>query len=273
MYLKGPAVLGKTQDLSIYGQLSYGIRYFDLRPKWENKDNTFYIHHGVIQGPPLSHVLDDVKRFFKKGFRELVILKFSHYDSFNNKVYKNMVTLIEKKIGKWLYSQTPLPPTRLADIKLGEFLETSGVILLVCDENYPVNNKSPGIWVYRDWDSDDPQQGDLRVFDSYSNTMSYDSMKNDQSVKFRRYKGLCKKKANVPCDLFLLSWTLTPPTDVWDVSKAANRMLGADILDFKVPNLYGYITNLLYVDYVEYARVTDVALFMNNAPFGDRKKK
>jgi len=32
MYLGGLATLGKTQDLSIYGQLADGIRYFDLRP-------------------------------------------------------------------------------------------------------------------------------------------------------------------------------------------------------------------------------------------------
>lgn len=64
MYLNNvTAVLGKTQDLSIYDQLSYGIRYFDLRPKWRN--NTFYIYHNIIDGPPLSAVLDDVRRFLK----------------------------------------------------------------------------------------------------------------------------------------------------------------------------------------------------------------
>jgi len=38
MYLTGLAVLGKTQDWDIYGQLSYGIRYYDLRPGWDGSD-------------------------------------------------------------------------------------------------------------------------------------------------------------------------------------------------------------------------------------------
>jgi hypothetical protein len=32
-----------TQDLSLYSQLSLGIRYFDLRPKLQN--GNWYLHH------------------------------------------------------------------------------------------------------------------------------------------------------------------------------------------------------------------------------------
>jgi hypothetical protein len=60
-----------------------------------------------------------------------------------------------------------------------------------------------------------------------------------------------------------LSWTLSPATGVWFGSKEPNRRLGKDILQPRIPNQYGQIVNLLYVDYVEFARVADVAIFQN----------
>ena len=60
----------------------------------------------------------------------------------------------------------------------------------------------------------------------------------------------------------MLSWTLTPPTDVWDVSRLANKQL-VDALASVGPNTSGRIVNLLYTDYVEYSRSTDVALARN----------
>ncbi|MCC5612663.1 hypothetical protein LC612_39725 [Nostoc sp. CHAB 5834] len=261
MYLSSvPASLKKTQDLSIYGQLTDGIRYFDLRPKWNN--GKLYIHHDSIIGPLLQDVLNDVQRFMKEGNKELVILKFSHYDNFSDSAYNQMVQEVKDMIGNWLYYSLP-QGKRLTDIPLENYIANKGVVLVVCDEQYPINNKSDGIYIYRDWSSDDPEIGDLRVFDQYSNTMSYSTMEEDQFKKFEQYGGNCEKSPNVSCDLFLLSWTLTPPTNVCDFSKDANRNLGSAITELKIPNQYGYIINIVYVDYVEYARVTDVCLNLN----------
>ncbi len=261
MYPGGvPESLGKTQDLSIYEQLSYGIRYFDLRPGWDGDD--FYIYHDVIKGPRFSDVLSDVRRFMAEGHRELVILKLSHYKDLNNDLYKNMVQRIKSNIDGWLFNTLPAGK-RLAEIPLSGYISNAGAVLVVCDENYPVNNPSSGIWVYRDWQTNDAARGDLRVYDQYANTTSYDAMKKDQLDKFRAYNGRCLKNQNLPCDLFLLSWTLTPPTGVWAVSKDANRNLGEVLARLNVPNSFGCVPNLLYVDYVEYARVTDVALYQN----------
>jgi hypothetical protein len=35
MYTAGLSIVAKTQELSIMGQLMNGIRYFDLRPKYD----------------------------------------------------------------------------------------------------------------------------------------------------------------------------------------------------------------------------------------------
>jgi len=85
-----------------------------------------------------------------------------------------------------------------------------------------------------------------------------------------------------PCDLFLLSWTLTPqataippwiPPTPLQLSRRANPTLGAAIRFAdppaepppppRIPNTHKRIINSLYVDYVQGARVTDVALFQN----------
>ena len=56
--------------------------------------------------------------------------------------------------------------------------------------------------------------------------------------------------------MFLLSWTLTPATDVKGYSVLPNSKLKGDIAEMKVPNRFGRVPNLLYMDYVEaiYAR-------------------
>jgi hypothetical protein len=262
MYVRGAlATFGKTQNLNLYRQLSNGIRYFDLRPKWAG--GTLYVHHGGVSGPALSEIIDDVQRFMREGHRELIVLKFSHYDKFDDDAYVTLVMLLQEKLGDWLY-RTPLVNRRLADIPLREFLRDSGVILAVCDEDYPVAIPAAGIWVYRDYNSASVQLGDLRVYDKYSASMDYQVMRDGQLEQFRRYDGRCASpNTGLPCDQFLLSWTLTPPTGVWHVSKKANRHLGAVMAEIPTQNLHGRSINYLYVDYVEYSRATDVAMFMN----------
>jgi hypothetical protein len=63
------------------------------------------------------------------------------------------------------------------------------------------------------------------------------------------------------------STQLRSTTDVWDVSKAANRILGEEMTVIPDPNGFKKIINMVYVDYVQYSRVTDVVLFQNGTPF------
>ena len=66
-----------------------------------------------------------------------------------------------------------------------------------------------------------------------------------------------------PCDLFLLSWTLTPVTNVYHYSKEANRNL-ADVMSETNANFSDKIPNILFVDYYQLARATGVAIAMTN---------
>lgn len=263
MYLgSGFSVFGKTQELSIYAQLEYGIRWFDLRPEYKANEDRFYLHHGPILGPSLDAVLDDIQRYCNWGHRELAILKLSHFDNIDTNTYRKMVQQISDKIGRWLVKSTP-QGKRLADTTLNEFVANGPAMLVVVDGNYAIDAKTDGFWVYRDWESADPARGDLRVYDIYSDTISFSSMKTNQFEKFANYTGKCKNDPNVPCDMFLLSWTLTPPTFVWLAAKEPDRELGNCMTQLVVPNRYGKIVNMLYVDYSEFARVTDVAIAQN----------
>jgi hypothetical protein len=254
------SALGKTQHKDIYDQLCYGIRYFDLRPAWHDDD--LWIFHGAAQGPRFSEVLENIQRFMQEDHRELVILKLSHYESFNDAVYAEMLKRIHDSLDPWLLRTRP-EGQRLAELPLGDLISDRGVALVVCSGDYPTTNISEGIWVYRDWDTKDPDAGHLTVFDQYSDTTNYNTMKSEQLNYFHNYDGKCTQKSNVLCDLFLLSWTLTPITGVWDTCKEANRNLGPVLADLTTPNQLGFIPIILYVDYVENARATDIAILQN----------
>ena len=258
-----PGSLGQTQDLTIYGQLSAGVRYFDLRPQWS--DGKLFIHHGPIRGPSLDDVLDDVRQFAAEGHRELIILKFSHFEAFDDAgAYPALVKQIDAKLGRWLYKLLP-QGKRLADVTLGEYVQKSPAILAVCDGSFPIDHPAAGVWVYRDWDSAHPEQGDLRVFDQYANSKSYVQMKADQFDKFESYDGKCKARPDVPCDLFLFSWTLTPMTNVRKFAAEVNPNLKPALAELTVPNRFGCVVNLLYTDYVDTAKATDAAIRLNEA--------
>lgn len=81
-YATEPQVV--TQIESIYGQLQYGIRWFDIRPMSWGSD--FYCGHFTSAGPlgsqgaygeKLDDVIDDVNKFTKEH-KELVVLRITH---------------------------------------------------------------------------------------------------------------------------------------------------------------------------------------------------
>ena len=255
--------LGKTQSLSIYDQLEYGIRYFDLRPEWTN--GKFVIHHGVINGPDLSTVLDDIRSYCLHNHKELIVIDWSHFKNFDSAVYTEFTNQLNAKIGTWQYKVALQPGQRLAHIPLSQFTQNGPCILSAIDENWAIDQPKAGFWVFRNSAAADSDKGDLVVFDQYSETADYDFMRDNQLGKFTNYDGTQENFPNLPCDMFLLSWTLTSPVGagVWPLSTAANRHLGHVIDDTVIPNDHGRIMNALYVDYVEFARVTDVGIIRN----------
>ena len=266
----GISVLAEAQDLTINQQLYAGVRYFDLRPHWTGSD--LEIYHGPIYVESVQTVLNDVQAFMATNRKELVILKVSHFDSFDTgsdgtiytgEAYSTLTSWIQARIGTWLYTSLP-EGARLGNIQLEKFLGSGGKVLVVIDEAPQVANNTTGIWTYRDWDSGDPQNGDLVVFDEYSNVTEFTNMENDQFAKFNAYNGYAQNNPSVPVDMFLLSWTLTPPVDVWFTVTAPDSSLGMEVNDVPIPNSNGKVINILYTDYSEYSRSTDTSVYLNS---------
>jgi hypothetical protein len=312
----------KTQDLTIRSQLAYGVRYFDLRPIYtgelddSNPDpEKFFTYHDVFvfgettltnfPGPLLTTVISRV-RSFMQTHKELVILKISHYKNFNQKIFDTLVGLITgaDHLGPWLFKPSDLGTgQRLAEQTTDKYLKTDeGSVLIVADidgsdgsHDYVTTHRTNGIFRYRDWYAPDPQNGDLTVFDLFTDTTDFQEMatftqddkehanlpQSDKKVprgqlpKFNWFDGKCQgsgnMRSNVVCDLFLLSWTLTPLTPEIGVGTAfvlsarANRNL-VDYLarpDYRGKNPNDLSMNLLYTDAVEFSRSVDVALVRN----------
>ena len=275
----------RTQSQSIYDQLSGGVRYFDLRPALggnELSGNVFYLYHGLVWGPALSDVVSDIQRFMQRqGCQEIVLLKFSHFWGFNDAndlIYRQFLAALNP-LSPWYYSTSLPQGKRLSEIGLNLFVSDGhGKVLVFCDYQFQnSNNVNPaGVYVYRDGAlscpqenrSTDPTQGGLVVFDCYSDTDSYSQMYGDQLGKFTNYTGKCLDKsgkyANTPCDLYLLSWTLTPPltSTPWECAIAANPNLTSAISKFG-KNQYGQNVNIIFVDYYETSFVTDVCYNQN----------
>ena len=123
------------------------------------------------------------------------------------------------------------------------------------------------------------------MFDQYSDTSDFDTMwdgqspdptytatlppippghkmKQGQKPKFEEeMTGYCPDANQTPCDLFLWSWTLTVSGACTPV-RTPNSRMGQYLRD-EGHNAYGRIINILYCDYVQYARGCDIALYRN----------
>jgi hypothetical protein len=265
-----------AQDQSVYDQLRGGVRYFDFRVLAGNPQ---YIYHGYswAKGPPLYEVLNDVQRFMADGHQEAVILKFSHFKNFagcspaqQSPDYAVFASSLYNALSPWLH-QTGSSGLHPGRVPLSELLSTGGKVIAVVDEDWATSmcsQSEPYTFVYRDWNSSTPEHGQFKVFDAYTKTFSYDTMSSDQIGKFFSYNGRMEKDPKVECDLFLLSWAIPTGIDVWEKSNRPNRDL-ANVMNSVHRNQYGLIPNILFVDYYEYARVTDTAISMTERFLND----
>jgi len=298
---------GRTQSLSILGQLEAGTRFFDIRLV-KDVVGEIRVHHDIFAADLFQKILDDI-RTFMNDHAELVILKISHFLEFNQSVFDNTVAMIrddKKGIVSWLVTRQL--EKRLGNTTVKELLGRNvGSVLVVVDKDGDTDYlaaarlapKNAGIRRYRDWYASDPQNGDLTVFDVFSDTEDFDDMatgtKPDpdkvnavlrngtrlpqgQFPKFDLFDGKCRNLApdndEVQCDMFLLSWTLTPagtrasnalfsPITTGDAAKT-NKQLVDFSAAHSAENNAKRVINLLYTDEVQGSRSVDVALIRNN---------
>lgn len=72
-------VLSQAQDLDVWHQLLYGIRFFDLRVSHNpNSAEKFWVVHNFANMNPLYRIVQDVKRFIQNS-KEIIIMDFHRF--------------------------------------------------------------------------------------------------------------------------------------------------------------------------------------------------
>lgn len=248
----GTARIAQTQNLNILDQARAGSRYYDIRIDydkgfWEDRAYLLTYHRtGRLgcSGQHLDTILDQAIIFLKQNPSETLILKFSHTRNYEEHsetdITSRVIDLI--KIDKYKsYLFTSLEQNlNIADLPLKEI---RGKIIAVFDnEYYRYINPSKGIFRYFDnmW-----ANAGLNVYDNYSNTTDYTSMKNDQLHKLSNYGGFNRQY------LFLLSWTLT--SNGWNSTEDLAREANSN-LPHELNNIYQSSNNakpnIVFIDYV-----------------------
>ncbi|HIE23366.1 MAG TPA: hypothetical protein EYP68_03965 [Candidatus Korarchaeota archaeon] len=191
----------KTQSLDIAGQLRCGSRYFDFRPVFTKSTAIFDIGHfsktndtlGIMGclGGSLDDILQDIYDFSRLNPQELIIIQFSHYydkekDSFgfSHDIENNLTNLVSTKLDSVLVKSSV--DLNLLKMNYDSIINHGNVIALFHN-------------VHTHWTKGILGDGELPIFDEYSNTSIYWEMeknqlkKLDQKVPFllgkRRLKG------------------------------------------------------------------------------------
>ncbi|GFY11326.1 PI-PLC X domain-containing protein 1 [Trichonephila clavipes] len=95
-----------AQELSIFNQLVYGLRYFDLRIGYykQTKDKYFINHNFLLTDHTVKSILEQVKSFIKKAKKEIVILDFHEFPSGfeSDETHQKLLALIHSTLGPLL---------------------------------------------------------------------------------------------------------------------------------------------------------------------------
>ncbi|EGC39995.1 hypothetical protein DICPUDRAFT_147148 [Dictyostelium purpureum] len=85
----------KTQSATIYKQLVFGVRYFDLRVA-PTSSGELKVQHNMFS-VPITEVLDDIAAFIKDK-REIIILHWNHFNFLTDQQHKQLQSLIKTKL-------------------------------------------------------------------------------------------------------------------------------------------------------------------------------
>jgi hypothetical protein len=280
--LKAGSCNTQTQNQSIYHQLRFGCRHFDIRPATAGGD--IYTGHfsftafgtGGCYGQSMAEALDDVERYLREDGEDLVILQFSHYRDigrgrtfFTEADMRRLLDLVTAKLKGWLYIGE-VPEEGLHSLTVNDYIRDGGKVLAVFDRLESLNGTYPGIYSYSDLGG----AGDLVVDDKWANTNDPTRMAHHQ---------LQRLKNREDDGLFLLSWTLTQSKDqflqcntrrYWSIMALAQRANGslwpALVEAYHQGGLSRTLMpNLINTDFIHGAQ-TDYAVALNREILGRR---
>ncbi|MBD0254880.1 MAG: hypothetical protein ICV83_04100 [Cytophagales bacterium] len=235
----------QTQSGSIGQQLAAGSRYFDIRVDYDHEALVTYHRTGAwgCNGEALKDVLDQTQAFLSAHPGETAILKFSHIRDYGDHDPADIKQRINAFLGAYnaVIYQNPSAAVNLAGVTLGS---ARGKMILVFDYPEYVN---PATGRFRYLDGSTVQPGaNLTVYDAYSNTSDYNTMKADQLQKWQQHGGLGQGY------FFLLSWTLTaspPGSTIETLAAEANGNLPG-VLHDQIISAGAGKPNIVYIDFM-----------------------
>lgn len=255
-----------TQTRNIEQQLNLGARYFDIRPVISA--GKFCCGHyssttGSAQGgngQSISSIVDQINRFCN-GKNELVILNISHdsntdvgYGKYRNFNKDEWIRFFNEmlNIKNLCTCNNNLLCEKIEDRKtVGELTALGSCVVVRLESDFAcqvLNEQSPETKMKF------CQKQDLNIFDSYSGSNTYTTMRNDQFKKMQQ-------NSNDRNKLFLLSWTLTQDasnaisatlggsTSILNLASAANMHLDEDLFN-EINSNHDY-PNIVYIDKIE----------------------
>lgn len=234
----------RTQSGSIGQQLVDGSRYFDIRVDYDY--DALVTYHRTdgwgCNGVSLLDVLNQTQAFLTAHPSETAIFKFSHirdYDGHDPAATKQKINALLDNYTGVMY-QNGTTPLNLAQLRIGDL---RGKMILAFDYDDYID-PATGRFRYADWPGS--ANANLTVFDQYSDSSDYETMKRDQLAKWSQYGGQGKDY------LFLLSWTLTaspPGSTIQTLAAEANANLPG-VLSNQILEAGASKPNIVYIDFV-----------------------
>ena len=179
-----------AQDLRIYQQARQGIRFFDIRIVYDDKQKTWRCWH-TLMGLPIKSLLSDLKQFLEEFRGEVVVIEFSHLPSSILKEQAiEFATLVSNTLNGFLLPPSTTFPT------LNTMVKTGKRAIVVVGNGYDELNATYGLW------SDS--------FTLYNNSAGTTNIKT--MVDFNKNEANKFKSRRENNQLFKMSWTLTPDT-------------------------------------------------------------
>lgn len=122
----------KTQEKSIAEQLSFGVRYFDLR--FICTPTGYHVHHGLAKSlvVTLNDILKPLKTFLEDFSKEIVILHVTHWQNFNQGDYENFLSEVRNSLGSWIAKR----PNAEVLPTIKEMVETNQRVIISSDFSY-----------------------------------------------------------------------------------------------------------------------------------------
>lgn len=186
----------KTQPYSIADQLNNGIRYFDFRVCFTNRD--FYFCHTMLSDL-VANGLQDIQAFAKKHPSEIIIIDFNHVYGIQDSATESAFLQIIKNY----LENTAIPNTYHPTSTMGQLRQSNRQVIILMDTAQPI--LSPDLQQF----SATYLWHENNINSPWPNASNITDLKNDldAEVAFRA------KTSSAATDFFVLQAIQTENTD------------------------------------------------------------